>query len=498
MQPQLIVGGCGPTNGFSDQNKDQTGCTAQAVVFHSDGPGVNPLMHPNTLSCGPDQFVRDMQADTGTNWICIGAPGSRNVVKVGLIKDAPNPGQGKYKERFGPGPSGATDPVTLPYPGTPDVAKNIKTKWDAAPVKEPQYSPYVANRTADFQTFFGAPFEQRMGNWPRKSGIPTGDTPFGSLPSLSMLQGLPGMVMSLASSFGGLSNKQKKQIEANTSNQIYSLINVMMTNAVDVGTNETVSLTDRVHKETFANNMVTVLSQCKSRSDVIYAMHELRTNTALHGKNKLPTVEFKMKNAFGDIGLIIDGNGTYTQNISPAAANAESQFLSGITAGVDTAEAVCTFEGQITGNTLQVTHINYGRLFKGAQYYIEGFEVAQNTYITLFNNNAKENVGFYSVSQSSNTAPNTDMILHKITPHPLKESGGGGGGVGGLCGMFPGMNMFGEASKLIGESIPVLGPDAAPVVKMLGKLQAANYKSILSNLVSKAGSLSAIVRKGIG
>lgn len=324
------------------------------------------------------------------------------------------------------------------------------------------------NEITNQQKHYGASIEERLGSWEKVDDIKTAEGSYGSTPSLGMLQGLPGMIMSLASSFSGLSKQQKNQIKSNTSPQMYSLIEATLSSTVDVGNYKKVSLKGRVHKETFANNMVALLSKCDSHADLQECIYQLRTDPVLQGKDQLPTVEYTIKNAFGNTGMIIDGYGNFRQNVSAEVAQAEADFMQFITQGTASINVLSKFEGQITANTLTVNNVYFGKLQKGQYIFIEGPDVTDNTQIASFGTDTTGNTGTYYLTLESNTFPNTDMILYSAIPNPVQESqdggGGGGGGLGGLAGFF-GQNIFGEASKLLGEQIPTMSPSGAAAVK---------------------------------
>lgn len=452
-------------------------------VLGQNLPHIPRMTRPNAIDSQglPSQSVILNKLNAG--------PGSTLSVIAGYIADSP---------KVGSVPMGTTDIFNMNFTGTAaqdDVTMPLDLRGFESPTSVSRdgvpgkstlgAKPLIPIDVASKGHHIGQGADDRNVYWEQKNDISTAETPFGSIPSLSMLRGLPGQVLSLASTFKGLTSSQKQRIQAKTTPEMYRMIESNMNDAVDVGNFQTVSLGSRVHQETFSENMVDKLSNCTSYNDLMNCMHDLRSNTELHGKDKLPTVEYKVKSLHGDVGLIIDGHGAYKQNVSAEVAKAQAEFSEFITQGVDQVEILSKFEGQIKANVLSVIHVDFGKLAKGNTYFIEGLDVTDNTHIIKINTGTTDNVGIYYLSETSNTKPNTEMVLYKLKKNPeRKDNGGGGGsGLGGMVGMIPGQNMFGEASKLIGEVLPVMNPASSARVKgLLQSLQGQTTKSALDSI----------------
>lgn len=474
--------------------KDQSGVGKQPGVSISQSPFTFPGFQAPLLPRTTNPFHYYQYADTSSLMIGHHAgPGSTNFIAAGMqIADEPMAGisvggtTSMFDQRFGA--IGSINPIDVPYQyGVGPLPPKNHNKDGAPGEINNDSKPFTVRQDIlNHRKYFGLGPDERNVKWQEKSDVMSPDSAFGSIPGIGMIQGLPGMIMSLASSFKGLSNQQKQQIKSNTSSEMYSLIETTLNSAVDVGTYQTASLNSRVDEQTFADNMVLMLSSVSTNQDLVDVMHELRTNTALHGKDKLPTVEYRVPGAFGETGIIIDGHGNFKQNISQQVADAYANFKQFITQDIDDVEITCEFEGKIENKTLTVNRMDFGHLQKGSTYYIEGLNVTDNTHIVSFGTKANGNTGTYILNQSSNTVANNVMVMYKIIStaeqkqqnqqqQQQQQQGGGGGGLGGLIGMgFA--NIFGDSAQLLGRMMQSHDPVAAS--RILGNLGAVQKQAL--------------------
>lgn len=469
------------------QDKSKSGlCRVRIPGLH--GPQVSPehlSMVPRLLpftAKGERSF--DGYPDPGATCLFQPAyPGATFGTITGLVSEFPKMGQAPtstndiiMQNLMSPF---AIDDVTKPMPYT-RAHKPPKdgTRQGGVKVKEPQFGPYIPIEQANYK-----PHHRGFNTvpWDQKKNISTAITPAAGMLNSSMLSGLPGKVLSLAKTFASLSSGQKNQIKNSVKPEVYSMIEAHMASSIDIGDTTEISLVHRVDENTLANNMVELLCQCQDYTDVISVTSALRTDPELQGKDKLSPVEFPSNSVYGPVGLIVDAYGEVTLNVSSAVANAEANFTEFITQGTDKYEIVSTFYGNITGNVMTVNTIVDGTIKVGENFLVEGNNVTDGTFVKSFSSGRGE-TGTYIVSLESNMpVANSPMVVYKVTRAPADGGGGGGGGggLGGLIGMIPGKNMFGEASKLIGEVMPVLDPaSAAKVQKVLQEVQGHKLKAL--------------------
>jgi hypothetical protein len=356
--------------------------------------------------------------------------------------------------------------ATKPLEGTHAKSDPKKDKRSGTPViRQPsQKKPYIPLNEVMNKPHYGRSYSERGRPWQAETNIATSETPFAGLINSNMLSQLPGKAMSLANAFKSLSSGQKQKIRDSVSPETYNIINSVLETAIDEGDDPSVlSLTSRVHPETFANNLVDLLCQCTNYTDIVNVMGEMRDNISLHGKEKLPKVEFKIKSAYGDVGIIIDGQGEVSQNVSNSVAAAEAAFNSLLLDNTVDSKAIAKFYGHINGTTLTVTDVRFGEISIGPNHEIFGIDVTDDTYIV---STVKQtgNTGTYIVNNTSNTLPNIEMVLIKTQVRQPSAASSGGGG---LVGTIPGQNFFGEASKLISEILPVLEPQNSQKIQQL-------------------------------
>lgn len=472
----------------STQDKSKSGlCRVRIPGLH--GPQVSPehlAMVPRLLpytEVGERSF--DGYPDPGASCMFQQAyPGANFGTIVGGFSEFPKMGQspGGTNDLIMSNLSApsAIDPVNQPLPYT-RAFKPPKdgTREGGVKIKEKQTEPYIPMQQANYKPHHKG-FETVP--WDQKKGIPTAITPASSSLGAGLLSSLPGQIMSLAQSFANLGGSQKSKIQNSVTPEVYNMIEAAMASAIDVGDTSTVSIVSRVDEPTLANNMVDMLCQCQNYADVISVMAELRANTALQGKDKIPTIEFPTNSLFGPTGIIIDAYGEITANVPSEVANSQAAFTQFISQGTNTYELIATFYGNINGTTLTVNQINTGQILIGPEYMVEGFNVTDGTFIT--GGPTTGGTGLYTVNLSSAMpVANSPMSVYRSTVAPEVAppggGGGGGGGLGGLIGMLSGQNMFGEASKLLGEIMPVLDPQSSSKVKsVLQEIQGHNLKAL--------------------
>lgn len=480
---------------------DPSGLSSSKITSFWQGPfsPLFPPLTPGVCSMDPqDHRTQYDQADPGGVSVNLQAgSGLTNAIPVGKIRAFNMPAAIPGTVLTNVFENSAIPPVGMPLPNiagpTDPPIEEIRT---GSGVKKPQYRPFITNQhgtSIPMHPTHGKPYSEKGHKWQQHKGIPTATAAFASIMNLAgMIAGLAGSAISTKNTFSSLSNTQQQQIKANTTPEVYEIIKAHFSTATDIAETEgSITLTGRVHQETFANNMVSLLCNCKSYVDVIDCMQRLKSDPVLQGKDKIPVQEFPIASMFGQNGLIIDGYGDSKLNVSPQAAAAESTFMSYLKGDVASVVPVAAFYGRINANTLTVSSMVFGDIKRGANNIISGLDVASNTYVVSYGTGTGF-AGTYTVNQPSNTYPNTYMTIlgyAQKSNNANQQPGGGGGGGGGAMpiGMVPGMNFFGQAAQLIGEVLPTLSPGKGAALASMINAAGQPPSVIPGNLATFAG-----------
>jgi hypothetical protein len=359
-----------------------------------------------------------------------------------------------------------------------------------------KYMPSMGN----FKPYYQETFDEIGRRWEQFKNVPTATTPFTNIINGNMLSQLPGKIFSLASTFKGLSSGQKSKIQESVPPQVYQMIEASFGSLRDEPTEMDKGFNNRVHQETLANNMVDLLCQCSSFADIVAVKERLNYDRTLYGIENLPEVEFRVDSGFGEVGIIIDADGEARPNVSNAVIQSQQEF-SGFLVGPDyDFDDIAQFYGTITSNTLTVSQMVYGNVVAGSANTLSGNGILEGTYI-IRPLTGTGNTGTYAISTATTTLPNTIItIVAKNDTLKNTQSGGGGGGGGGFPGMASGKNFFGEASKLIGEVMPVLNPKGQKKIMSLMKnvVESSGGPNVKIGQNGVVEGLKHVFEKGIG
>lgn len=397
-------------------------------------------------------------------------PGSPNGVICGQFKDSPRVGTtipGNNDLMWDALTKLSNNDWTKPLdnifakPGLKSIMRGGKM------VKVPNPAEKYIPSSGNYKPYYQETFDEIGRRWEQFKNVPTATTPFSGMINSNMLSQLPGKVFSLASTFKGLTSSQKSKIQSSVSPEIYQTMNAIFESLRDEPTDIDIGFNNRVHPESLANNMVDLLCQCSTFTDIVAVKQQLYYDRTLHGLENLPEVEFRVDSAFGEVGIIIDAEGEARQNVSNSVLQAQQEF-SGFLVGPDyDFDDIAQFYGSISSNILTVSQMIYGNVVSGSANTLSGNGIADGTFIIQFLTGTG-NIGTYSINTTATTLPNTIItIVAKDDKLKNTSSGGGGGGGGGFPGMASGKNFFGEASKLIGEVMPVLNPQGQKKIKSL-------------------------------
>jgi hypothetical protein len=143
--------------------------------------------------------------------------------------------------------------------------------------------------------------------------IETAISQFASILGGGSLGQIPGSNMNMGSMLKNLNVNQKKKITENMPLEIQDALNSTLELLME-GQGGSTYLTSRVDEETFKENAVDLLSQCASLGDLMTCLQELRSNTALHGLDKLEDIVITTPSAYGNVTYTMDHTGKMKQD----------------------------------------------------------------------------------------------------------------------------------------------------------------------------------------
>lgn len=218
------------------------------------------------------------------------------------------------------------------------TSKGSKTKMvDGALIKEVINGQEWKNQLAKGLPIHAAWWPLAGQILPQLKQIDTAVEQFANIPGLSSLTNLPGQFMNLGSMMQNLTSKQLKQATGHLDKNILAGLNSMIELMAESDSGG--GITDgRVDPQTLANNAIELLSQATEISDVVEVMQRLRSDTTLHGHDKLGTIEVIVEGVHGNSVMTIDATGNITQssnsaNIIAASIEAVSSAASGSQGG---------------------------------------------------------------------------------------------------------------------------------------------------------------------
>jgi hypothetical protein len=171
---------------------------------------------------------------------------------------------------------------------------------------------------------------------PQIKQIDTAIQQFAAIPGLGDLANLPGKIMSVADMFNSLNKNQKKQITKNMPPELVQSLESMMNLITEGQIGHNYVASGRVHEETFIANMIDLLSQATTLSDLLSVIERLRTDTTLHGLDKLDAIEIKANTPFGEITQTLDINGN--MQMSQKSQDMLQQAIKALTGLMNSAE----------------------------------------------------------------------------------------------------------------------------------------------------------------
>lgn len=461
------VGGHGQT-----KDPSQTGMSKYRRIGHEDQNVPVEHLYFNPSLAPADQKSKDTYGgtlDPATPVLVQPSyPGSQNFTVIGHVRGFPKVGQtvpgnndivGRYINDLSENPWNQQLQV-FAKPVLQSITRGgKKVKVAGSPQN---FIPSMNN----FKPHFGETYDEIGRKWEQLKNVPTAATPFSNIVNGNMLSQLPGSVLSLASTFKSLSSSQKQRIRSSVpSEDIYFMIEAALGSATDDPTDIDLGFNNRVDANTFSNNLVDLLCQCTTFSDIVAVKEQMYYDKTLHGLENLPEVEFKVNTGFGEVGLIIDAYGEVRQNVSNAVLESQQSFSDFLVGPENDFEDEAQFYGTIVDNVLTVNRMIYGTIQAGKQNILSGDNIPKKSYITEFVTGTG-NTGTYLVSSPTQTTPNT-IITISIKQEKTRSSNSSRNGGGGFPGMSAGSNFFGDASKLVGEVLPVLNPKGQSKLKSL-------------------------------
>lgn len=161
---------------------------------------------------------------------------------------------------------------------------------------------------------------------PQVKSVPTATQAFSAIMSPDALGSLPGMALSLGSLFTSMPSELMSQITQNMPEEVQETFNTMINLMPENSASGLSGI--RVNPEVFFANAVELLSKCRSTADIVAAIQELLSNTALHGTDTLEDIKVPIETPFGTINVSFDVSGNSTDDIPDAIKKLIDAFTS--------------------------------------------------------------------------------------------------------------------------------------------------------------------------
>ena len=164
---------------------------------------------------------------------------------------------------------------------------------------------------------------------PQSKAVPTGKQDFTAIMPAAAMAGLPGMALNLGNMFSSMPQELLNQVLSAVPPELTETITAMTNLMPENGAAGLEGI--RIDPEVFFANAVEILSQCRTTADVMEAIQELLTNTALHGTDSLGTITVPIETPFGNsnVSFTTSGSGS-SSSLSDVLQTAE-KFASMLT-----------------------------------------------------------------------------------------------------------------------------------------------------------------------
>lgn len=150
-----------------------------------------------------------------------------------------------------------------------------------------------------------------------------------SIPTESMLNSLPGSIMTITGILQNVlaTKKLKRRATENMEPQTLSAFETIVDHMSD---GEVYGALDgiRVNPEVFANNAANLISSCTTVADIVNCIQELTCNTSYHGMDQYNDQTFEIEGPFGNTEIILDTSGNITENKKEKTIQALNAFMS--------------------------------------------------------------------------------------------------------------------------------------------------------------------------
>jgi len=207
-----------------------------------------------------------------------------------------------------------------------------ETTRDGAKVRPPkEKGPYLPGLTQNIPTHAAMATISGI-RIPQLKNIPTAIQQFSSILTGDMLNNLPGSFMSIAQMLSGIMNnsKQSGQVTQNMTPQTVNALQsiVALTQSGDLNNQGGYTTGIQVNPDVFANNLVNMLSQAQTVSDILYVIEEIASNTAYHGMDVYANTTYQATTPFGNTVITITPAGEVVDNTSNNTIQAMQSYTS--------------------------------------------------------------------------------------------------------------------------------------------------------------------------
>lgn len=224
-------------------------------------------------------------------------------------------------------------------------------------IKEAKNGPNWKHVLSKYLPTHAAPYAAAGTRIKPLKGIDTAVQQFtGSFNAMGGLGAIAGQLASLSSLLSSFSSSQKKKLKSSMPPEIYGALESMSVIMMDDSGAGDHLAGEQADPETFANNAINMLSQCKSLLDLDDCMGRLQYDTSLYGQDKLQDVVMEVETDFGNTKVKMSSSGSVTP-MDPAAIISAIQSFGSFLSSAGSNPSLGSLMNQFGGNAAKMAQL---------------------------------------------------------------------------------------------------------------------------------------------
>lgn len=335
----VALGGYGDTKNADPQQSG--GVKIVCPEIHGKGVDINHIGYSRNSSQGNQHGMTNNNAppENGSAVLCYQYEGQGGQNLIQLISAIP----GDIAEDFGiPGDSmgaGWANPAL-------ELARNFVMPNLNMPPKagsgEAETRPPVEKGAYNTNMTKGIPSTAAL--WPligmvipQVTNVSTAIQAFSQVLTSDMLNGLPGMNMSIGSLLDNMPSELKNELFKNLPPEVANALNAVsnLIQTIEIVQSGSFNTATKVNPDVFFQNAANLLSQARDITGIVSAFQQLQSNPSLAGLESLASITLDfLGGPFGTIPLEIDPLGNVTENLPEPVQKLIEAFTSLMSNGV--------------------------------------------------------------------------------------------------------------------------------------------------------------------